>query len=314
MRRAALLLLLTTPAFLGCSKPEEAEKPGGLATAEEPDALSVYVVNYPLKYFAERIGGSQVEVSFPAPLEVDPASWSPDPEIIAAYQRADLILLNGAGYARWVEFASLPQAKVVDTSSAFRDRYIPVEEGSVHAHGVEGEHSHRGYAFTTWLDPTLAIEQGRAIADAFSQARPGAAVQFRAGFDGLEADLRRLDERLAAVMESLGGQPLLFSHPVYQYLERRYGLDAESLHWEPGEQPDESMWRELDELVASHPARWLIWEDRPLDAILTRLAALGIGSLVYRPCAPAPAGGDLLAVWQHDLGSLERALTAPVEP
>ena len=29
--------------------------------------LTVYVVNYPLQYFAERIGGEHVEVVFPAP-------------------------------------------------------------------------------------------------------------------------------------------------------------------------------------------------------------------------------------------------------
>ncbi len=29
------------------------------------DKLSVYVVNYPLKYFAERIGGDNVKVVFP---------------------------------------------------------------------------------------------------------------------------------------------------------------------------------------------------------------------------------------------------------
>jgi hypothetical protein len=40
--------------------------------------LNVYVVNYPLKYFAERIGGEHVKVEFPAPADVDPAYWNPD--------------------------------------------------------------------------------------------------------------------------------------------------------------------------------------------------------------------------------------------
>ncbi len=52
-------------------------------TAAEP--LNVYVVNYPLKYFAERIGGEHVKVEFPAPTDVDPAYWNPDLAAISAY-------------------------------------------------------------------------------------------------------------------------------------------------------------------------------------------------------------------------------------
>ena len=37
----------------------------------------------------------------------------------------------------------------------------------------------------------------------------------------LEADLDLLDEELARATRSLGGRPILFSHPVYTYLARR---------------------------------------------------------------------------------------------
>ena len=76
--------------------------------------LSIYVVNYPLKYFAERIGGDHVRVEFPAPADVDPAYWNPDLAVISAFQKADLILLNGAGYAKWIAKVSLPRSKIVD--------------------------------------------------------------------------------------------------------------------------------------------------------------------------------------------------------
>jgi zinc transport system substrate-binding protein len=304
---ASLVLLLITITFLGCSGGEETGLVERDATPEKRSHLSVYAVNYPLQYFAERIGGTHLEVSFPAPPETDPAYWSPDAETIAAYQSADLILLNGAGYAQWVELASLPQARLVDTSAAFRDRYIPMEEGAVHTHGPEGEHSHKGYAFTTWLDPTLAIEQARAIAASFSEARLGEAVAFQAAFEELENDLLQLDERLTEVAESLGNQPLLFSHPVYQYLARRYDLNSRLLHWEPDQEPDEEMWRELEELFETHPTRWMIWEDEPLETTARRLEEHGIASLVYRPSANVPPEGDLLSVLQADLASLEAA-------
>ncbi len=74
--------------------------------------LNVYVVNYPLKYFAERIGGDHVRVKFPVPADVDPANWNPDLADIAAYQQADLILLNGAGYAKWVPTSACRDQKL----------------------------------------------------------------------------------------------------------------------------------------------------------------------------------------------------------
>ena len=74
------------------------------------------MVNYPLKYFAERIGGPHVNVTLPVTADEDPVYWVPGIEVIGQYQQADLILLNGAGYAKWVKKASLPRSKTVDTS------------------------------------------------------------------------------------------------------------------------------------------------------------------------------------------------------
>lgn len=51
---------------------------------------TVYVVNYPLQYFVERIGGEQIEVVFPAPADKDPASWRPD--LVVMQQNVDRLL------------------------------------------------------------------------------------------------------------------------------------------------------------------------------------------------------------------------------
>ena len=92
-------LMLATLA--GCSDPSQPPIADLQAKQEADDRLSVYVANYPLKYFAERIGGDEVRVSLPVPKGVDPAFWRPSTEAIADYQSADLILLNGASYSKW---------------------------------------------------------------------------------------------------------------------------------------------------------------------------------------------------------------------
>jgi len=303
----SLVALLASALLAGCWEGEPravAPAPG----SEKQGRLSVYVVNYPLQYFAERIGGDNVEVVFPAPADEDPAYWSPDPGEVAAYQGADLILLNGAGYAAWLQRASLPQARLVDTSAGFQDQLIPLEAGVSHSHGPEGAHTHTGNAFTTWLDPTLAILQARVVKDAFAKARPDREAAFQEEFEALEADLRDLDQRLTTTAAAIGDAPLLFSHPVYQYLIRRYGLNARSVHWEPDQPPTEMMWRELEELIAAHSAHWMVWEGEPAEVTVKRLEALGLESPVYTPCGSAPGEGDFLSVMRKNAAGLDRGL------
>ncbi len=298
--RSALTIPLL--ALLACS-------PGGRDSEVERigrDApLSVYVVNHPLAYMARRIGGAHVDVVFPAPADIDPADWTPDPETVAAYQGADLVLRNGAGYARWLAFASLREERIIDTSAAFRDRLIVDDHTLRHQHGPDGEHTNLALAHTTWLDPSLAIEQARAITKALVRVRPEHAGAFADGLAGLEADLAALDARLAAAARKLEGKPLLFSHPVYAYLIHRYGLNARSMHLEPDETPDLVPWDELRRLLAEHPARVMLWEAEPDPDTAADLRALGVRSVVFAPCGNVPDEGELLTVMHRNAAVLE---------
>lgn len=280
-------------------------------TSRQTDAtLRVYVVNYPLQYFAERIGGDLTAVEFPAPPDTDPAFWSPDADAIGDYQNADLILLNGADYAKWITKATLPLSKLVDTSVGFKDSFIHAEDGMTHSHGLAGEHSHGETAFTTWLDMTLAVEQAKAIRDAYVKAKPDREGYFRDRFVALERDLLSLDENLRKIVARNADRPLLGSHPVYQYLARRYDLDIQSVHFEPDEVPSNDAWHELERITGNHPAKWMLWEDEPLAETRDKLEGLGVGSIVFDPCGNKPDRGDFITAMKNNLANLEKAFPA----
>jgi zinc transport system substrate-binding protein len=310
MLRCTLALLMVVIAFgqPGCSKSPEAPKPGQGGAGD--GVLSVYAVNYPLKYFAERIGGEHVAVSFPAPSDGDPAFWMPTPEVIAAYQQADVILLNGARYAKWVDKVSVPKSKLRDTSSSFAKEYIPLEEAVTHSHGPEGDHTHGDVAFTTWLDPKLAVEHARAVCNVLSEQQPEHKSQFEANLAGLEKDLIELDTAIDTTLADLSDAPLVFSHPVYQYFQRRYNLNGKSVHWEPDEAPTAEQWSELEELLKTHEAKWMIWEGEPRQETVTRLGEMGIESVVFDPCGNTPEDGDYLDAMRRNSNSLGQALRA----
>lgn len=300
---AVVALLLS---LAGCSQPD-GDMP---APAEQEDTrLSIYAVNYPLAYLAGRLGGDAVRVTMPVPANMDPADWEPAPQQILDFQQADLILLNGAGYAGWVQTAALPNSRLVDTSRGFLDRLIPLE-GPTHSHGPGGAHSHGVTASHTWLDPALAIEQARAVLDALLTYRPEQEPDFRSRFAGLERDLQTLDGELTAAFATLGTQPLLFSHPVYQYLARRYAPEARSLLWEPDVVPDAAALEELRALRQDYPATVVIWEREPFAVTVELLEAEGLRSIAFDPGANPPAGRDYLELMMWNVSNIQRVLPA----
>lgn len=277
------------------------------ASVRSGERMTIYVVNYPLQYFAERICGEDIEVVFPAPGDVDPAYWMPDQETIAACQKADLIVLNGANYAKWVGKVSLPRAKTVNTSSKFRAEYISSPEVTTHSHGPGGKHAHESLAFTTWLDFDLAARQAGRIAAALGRKMPEKKAEFERNLAALSQDIMALDARLKAIVAKAPGTPLIGSHPVYDYLARRYGLKLRSVHWEPDETPTLEQWNSLTHLRKEHPARWMVWEGEPLPAVAQKLEKLGIKSIVFDPAGNVPAAGDFLSVMERNIENLEAA-------
>ncbi len=274
------------------------------ADSDREGKFTIYVVNYPLKYFAERIAGDHAKVVFPAPADVDPAYWMPDAKTIGEYQRADLILRNGANYAKWVRKVSLPPSRMVDTSAKFKDRYITAEETVTHSHGAKGAHAHESLAFTTWLDLTLAAKQAQAITKALSRKKPKLHDTFQENYQSLEKDLMALDGEIKAIVSNNPTLPLLASHPVYDYLSRRYGLNIKSLHWEPDEIPNAEQWIELQSILKHHPARWIIWEAVPFQESVKRLESIGINSLVFDPCGNVPEKGDFVAIMRQNVENI----------
>jgi zinc transport system substrate-binding protein len=281
---------------------------GGCGSADMPatsgngeaDSGNVLIVasNYPLYFFTTRIVegvDGAPEIVLPD-IDGDPAMWTPSADQVQLLQSADVVLLNGAGAESWLDLVTLDRLTLLDTTAGVADRLIPLEDAVQHQHGPEGEHSHEGTAFTTWLDPQLAAAQARVVADTLIELAPEREAAFRDNLAALERDLGDLDQELELAFSRSNARPLLFSHPVYQYLERRYDLNGESLHWEPDEEPSTSAWIELQQVLATQPATLMIWEDRPLESTARRLGNMRVKPVVFHTAANLPDNGDYLSV------------------
>ncbi len=261
----------------------------------------VVAVNSPLQYFARRLAGEGVEVRLPAPAGSDPAQWEPAVEDVLELQGAELVLLNGAGYSRWLDKITLGSDKLVVTSEPARTQWIQLEGQVTHSHGPEGEHAHGGYAFTTWMDMSLARVQAEAVAAALVERWPEKQEQVSGNLAALVADIDALDEGYREQAARLAGRQIIYSHPVYQYFERRYGLPGEALHWEPDVMPSEQQWQELEQL--SREGGLFVWEAEPIVAITERMVAMGLISVVVDPASNCE-DGKWLEVQQENLNQL----------
>ncbi len=244
----------------------------------------IVAVNHALQSMAERIAGDTADVLFLVPEGVDPSFWRPSISDISTIQSADLILLNGAGFATWIDRVSLPRARIVNTSSAIAERFITTES-ITHSHGDGGEHSHEGLASYLWLDPELAAEQATAIANAMinRDLAPEAEVQDR--LDAIHAELSELDSELRDTLADAQDIVFVATHPRYQYFAQAYELEIVSLEWEAGATPDDSQMSALSALTQKQGAKILIWEAEPTSAAKEAVASMELESVTFPPLA-----------------------------
>lgn len=321
MSRKTILLELPTLLLLaliisGCGRSENesensakfADSGSGPNTSIELPA-KVLTVNYPLEYFASTILGELGQVTYPGPANEDPAYWVPSTEIAQQYQQADLVLLNGAGYAQWLDKFSLPRKNQLNTGASFRDQWISETEAVTHSHGPDGEHSHTGFAFTTWLDPMLAIQQANAIHSTLKTLIPDQQRTFAQNHRPLIEELNHLDSEIGDLLSKQSNQAWLASHPVYQYFARRYELSMESLHWEPGQELEASDWVQLDEILNAHPAKHMLWEGEPANSVKEGLKSRGVTPILFETVSTRPVTGDYMKSMWGNFERLKQALS-----
>ena len=241
------------------------------------------------------------------PEGVDPSFWRPSIADISAVQAGDLILLNGAGFATWIDRVSLPRARLVDTSAGIRDQFI-VTETITHSHGDGGEHSHEGLASYLWLDPLLAIAQAEAIATALIARDLVPQSQVEARLTDIRADMSALDARVQTALSNLEGLEIIATHPRYQYFARRYNLSITALDWDVGAMPTPEQLANLDRLAAQQGAQVLIWEAQPLPEAVQAIEALGLQSVVFEPWARKGVDGTFLAAYETAVSAIVSAV------
>lgn len=299
----SICCLMLCLAVSGCGNGDGKTSGGGDSES------SVYTTFFPTTWLAKRIVGDAVPVYCPLPDGVDPAGWQPSREMIGAYQDAGLIVLNGAGYEEWVARASLPQNRLVDTTSRLKDLLTyktPVThthaDGSSHTHNEDTTDGH------TWMDPVTLKQQALSLVSALTRRFPDHAEKFRAGMKGVASDLDALDAKWKELQPILERSHVLASYPTYNYAARRYGFKVTNFNFDPKKPLTDLQMAELGTHRMAKVPVVMLWDVTPMEATAEALQKISITPVVFSSCKTAPGHGDYVKAMHENLDRLKAAL------
>ena len=220
------------------------------ARAAEPAPWKVSVTILPEAQFVERVGGARVDVQVLVGPGQEPHSYEPTPRQIAALDGARVYFRIGIP----LEETLLAKVRATRTDLAVVDlregiALLPMTE-------IDGDEPapRPGAARTdphVWMDPRRVRTMAGTIARALSALDPAHAAEYRRNAEAYQADLDRVDARIARALAPVRGRELFVFHPAFGYFADAYGLRQVAIQT-GGKEPGA---RRLADLIAQAKGR-----------------------------------------------------------
>lgn len=214
--------------------------------SEEKEKLSIVATFYALSYFAEEIGGEEVDAICLVPYNTEIHTWQPATSDILAVDEADIVLYNGAHLDFWFEEDILP---AIDK----KDKLIVETTEGIEFIESEGEDEHDSLDPHTWVSPFIAKQQAQRIYEALLEKDPDNSDYYGERWYNLKIRFEELDENYSSSLSNKAKEDIFVTHAAFGYLADRYdfeqhgviGLSAE-------EQPSTLAIADLVDMMVEH--------------------------------------------------------------
>jgi zinc/manganese transport system substrate-binding protein len=158
---------------------------------------------------ATQVGGPNVAVtSILSSPDQDPHLFEASPETAKSLSDAKVVIVNGVDYDPWME-------KLLKANKAPGRKEIVV--GALVGH-KPGDNPH------LWYNPAYMKAAAKALAANLSAVDPAHKADYEQGLAKYVDSLKPVDEKIAAMRKSYGGQPVTASEPVFGYQAGLLGL------------------------------------------------------------------------------------------
>jgi len=323
MRRCIHLAILLSVLTTVTCRPVQA------GADESAKRLRVFVSILPQAGFVEKVGGDRVEVHVLVGPGQSPATYAATHKQMARLAGADVYFRIGVPFEEPLLkkiAAVLPELRIVDTRKGIKLRVMERADSRDEEHGDQerqgrDEHQHerrgdqaddkgdkrphgeKGTDPHIWLDPKLVKVQARTICQELIRIDPKHAEHYRKNRKSFEAELDKVDARIARALGPLKGREFFVFHPAYGYFGDAYGLKQVPVEIE-GKSPSAKQLVSLIEKAKKANVK-VIFVQPQFSTSNAEAVALMIGGAVV---PMDPLARDYLANLAAMAGKLESAL------
>jgi len=287
----------------------------GLAAAGLPVTASIL----PLGDFCQNLGGDRVAVQVLIPPGASPHVFEPSPTTAARAMESRVLVYVGAGLDPSVErlvrlrgskgFLAVEAVHGIPLITEAHPQPAAKEEKE--APSMVAQHSHQPGNPHVWLDPVLAQDICRRIAQAFIQADPEHRQHYEHNLGVYLDKLQKLHQDITEKVATFRRRDYVTFHPSFAYFARRYGLEEVGvIEAAPGREPSP---RHLQKIIAAVKNTGLraVFAEPQLSPRVAELIAqeAGVKVLFLDPLGGRPPyGSDYLKLMRHNVEVFAEAL------
>lgn len=264
--------------------------------AEGKPRIAAIASFYPLYEFTKQVGGDKVDVSMLVPKGVEPHDWEPTIRDIQKIHQADLIIINGNGFEKWVEKIDSSKVSIINTGSSFG--------------GPNSNEASKPIDFHYWLNPLSAKLQIEEITNGLIQADPENEVYYKKTKNAYNLKLDTLHLKIKNELEGCKKEFIAF-HDAFSYFAQEYDLKQYTViqsnipHSEPTSQKLENILELAKRLEID-----IIFSEEGVDSRTSQVIANEIGGqvLVLSPLEIVEDGSSYIEKMEENLLNLKEAL------
>jgi zinc/manganese transport system substrate-binding protein len=248
---------------------------------------------------ARQIGGDKVAVtSILSNPDDDPHLFEASPQTAKALADAKVVIVNGVDYDPWME-------KLLVAHPAPGRKEIVV--GALTGHKA-GDNPH------LWYDPGYVEIAAKALSAALIAVDPAHKADYQQGLTKFHDSLKPLDDKLAAMKKSYGGQDVTASEPVFGYQAGLIGLNVHNekfaLAVMNNAEPTPSEVAQFENDLKGHAVKAMLFNAQASEPTVQRLVQMAKdnGIPVVGVSETEPTGATYQSWMLGQLDALDKAL------
>lgn len=260
---------------------------------------------FPLYEFAKEVGKDKVDVSLLVPQGVEPHDWEPSIQDLQRVLKADIVVINGMGFEKWIEDVKKVNSDlvIIDSSVGIRILNDYVNEHDVQ-HNLPAGDSH------IWLNPLFAKIQVQNIAKGLKKIDPSNAEFYNNNSENYIKKLDSLDLKIRNELSDCKKDFIVF-HNAFTYFANEYNLNQYTIlssnepHGEPTSKNLEKIIKLAKEMKIS-----TIFTEEAVDQRTSQVIANELGGrvLTLSPLEVSNSNISYIEKMEENLANLKEVL------